>query len=152
MRRGAAGACLIEYAAEEKGKLSDDEGVTVWVLVDLEMSPDSDTLTNNLRNKATKHGVKVLLSQPCFEVWILLHFVDTGRLFTSCDHVLREVKKQWKVTFEREFPRKKAQADYQMLMDRITNAATHARSHDATKSRSWTEIWQVAEYAKSFVK
>jgi hypothetical protein len=32
-------------------------------------------------------GIVVLENHPCFEMWLLLHFVDTGRLFKNCNEV-----------------------------------------------------------------
>ncbi len=36
-------------------------------------------------------GVIVLENNPCFEIWLLLHFVSTGKLFNNCSEVVNEL-------------------------------------------------------------
>ncbi len=152
MRHGATGPDLIEYAVQESKSLSDNQGVTVWVLVDLEMRSDSIAFSKKSEKKASTLNLELLLSQPCFEAWILLHLTGTGQLFSSCDQVLQEVKKHWKNAFNQPFPQKKAQADYRKLMDRVESAIQNAKQHDSSNSQSWTQVWMVAEHAMPFKK
>lgn len=35
----------------------------------------------------------ILENNPCFEIWILLHFLPTGRLFSNCENVITEIRK-----------------------------------------------------------
>ena len=144
-RHGATGSDVIECAVNQKRQLSEQSGASVWAAVDLEMAHDSKTLEEALRKKAKKHGVELTISQPCFEVWVLAHFIDSGRQFDSCDAVLHEVKKRWETDFGHTFPQKKAQADYQKLMDKIKTAVNHAKPRGALNSGSWTEVWRIAE-------
>src|SRR2546421_627706 len=81
----------------------------------------------------------------CFEVWILAHFVETGRHFDHCDAVLNEVKKQWRTAFGQSFPQKKAQADYRKILDRTMKAIVNAQKHDEASDGSWTDVWQIVE-------
>lgn len=36
-------------------------------------------------------GIIVLENNPCFEMWMLLHFVYTGKLFSSCNEVVSQL-------------------------------------------------------------
>jgi hypothetical protein len=45
------------------------------------------------KRKAEMLGVTVLENNPCFEIWLLLHFQKTGRVFTRCDDVIKELRK-----------------------------------------------------------
>ena len=38
-------------------------------------------------------NVEVIINNPCLEYWFLLHFENTGKHFTSCSQVIRELKK-----------------------------------------------------------
>jgi hypothetical protein len=42
---------------------------------------------------AVGKGVVVLENNPCFEIWLLLHFVYTGKIFTGCNQVSAELRK-----------------------------------------------------------
>jgi hypothetical protein len=45
------------------------------------------------KKKAEDLGIIVLENNPCFEIWLLLHFLKTGRAFLRCDEVERELQK-----------------------------------------------------------
>lgn len=47
--------------------------------------------------QAVARGIKVLENNPCFEVWLLLHFVHTGRLFQNCGEVEDQIIKNGRI-------------------------------------------------------
>jgi len=138
---GKTGEAVIEQASRRKDEA--DERDIVWALVDLEMKPNSKTLKQKFSRQAKKAKVKLALSQPCFEVWILSHLVYTGQSFANCGAVLSAVKNQWKAAFGHEFPDNKAHADYQKLSDQVHNAVANARKQNPQKAQSWTDIWRI---------
>jgi hypothetical protein len=62
---------------------------------------DADKIIQDKQQKAYSEskkaaealGVIVLENNPCFELWLLLHFVHTGKIFTDCDAVSTELNK-----------------------------------------------------------
>jgi len=68
----------------------------VFALIDMDKVHQDGSLNNYQRDKARaeRNGVRVLEQNPCFELWFLLHFVHTGRLFSNCDEVLPELRRQ----------------------------------------------------------
>ncbi len=46
------------------------------------------------KKAAADAGVMVLENSPCFEMWLLLHFVFTGKTFKDCDTVAKELDKK----------------------------------------------------------
>lgn len=44
------------------------------------------------KDKALAVGVIVLENNPCFEMWLLLHFINTGKLFTNCNEVIGKLR------------------------------------------------------------
>lgn len=59
---------------------------------------DKDTHANfsNAIELARKKNIKTIISDPCFEFWILLHFKNTSRPFgggTPCQDCIKELKK-----------------------------------------------------------
>lgn len=73
-----------------------DEGYNhVFALIDMDKIIHENKTAEYLQAKALAEakGVTVLENNPCFEIWLLLHFVHTGRLFSSCSDVVTELRK-----------------------------------------------------------
>ncbi|GAA2431351.1 RloB family protein [Streptomyces glaucus] len=54
----------------------------VWCVMDVEAPTPHPDLERALR-EARDHGIKVALSNPCFELWLLLHFQEVRKYNTS---------------------------------------------------------------------
>jgi hypothetical protein len=85
---------------EKAVELATDEGyVKVFALIDM------DTVINDGKEQpyaaakqvAETKGVIVLENNPCFEIWLLLHFTPTSRSFTRCDDVVDELKRPGRI-------------------------------------------------------
>ena len=81
---------LIRKAAEYKNKnqMSESNGDAVWVVADGDVnynSPDpvreKDLMLAKARKQADAKGIRLAISNPCFEFWYLLHFQYTTRYF-----------------------------------------------------------------------
>lgn len=66
----------------------------VYALIDVDKVIQDKQQVAYERDKKTAQaeGVIVLENNPCFEVWLLLHFVYTGKLFTNCNEVSELLK------------------------------------------------------------
>lgn len=60
----------IEAKAQLPRKSSYEMGDMVWAVFDRDEHP----LVNEARAKAAANGIKVAFSNPCFEIWPILHF------------------------------------------------------------------------------
>lgn len=56
----------------------------VWCVIDVEAPVPHDGLAAALK-LARQHGVQVALTNPCFELWLLLHFKDISGYCTSAE-------------------------------------------------------------------
>jgi len=67
----------------------------VFALIDMDKILDEKKMPayRIAKEQAIQTGVTVLENNPCFEIWILLHFVTTGKPFTKCQDVVSEIKK-----------------------------------------------------------
>ncbi|MFC4190557.1 MULTISPECIES: RloB family protein [Streptomyces] len=54
----------------------------VWCVIDVEAPTPHSSLSDALR-LAERHGIEVALTNPCFELWILLHFTEVSGYQTS---------------------------------------------------------------------
>jgi hypothetical protein len=61
----------------------------VYALIDMDkvLHDNSQQAYGALKTEVQAAGVIVLENNPCFEIWLLLHFVFTGKLFTNCNEV-----------------------------------------------------------------
>ena len=174
-RCGQAGpAELVERAKRswadlKKGGAGDskDKG-SVWVLIDREHTPECQAAADrakeandkkteeekeepNRKGKSRRYGPTVLLSNPCYEVWTLLHLEDTGTSFNDCSAVIARIKNAWQRTFKQPFGGKKAQADYAKILGERQTAAKRARQHHENGDPSWTEIYKLSEEIDSYL-
>ncbi len=71
------------------GKNREDRFNAAWVVFDAEERPD-EMMLRNLRQKAGQHGIRLAWSNPCFEVWLLLHIVySQAPLFSAAEAIRR---------------------------------------------------------------
>lgn len=141
---------IVERAIKERAKLEEgsEAGDSVWALIDLECEPHVRQRAEVERKRAQQSDVAVALSDPCFEVWTLLHLEDTGAQFTDCDAVLKRIKSAWKSRFAQDFPRK-AQADYSKIIGLRLEAARRAKQHWEAQDPSRTEVYMIIDEIES---
>ena len=87
---------LVDAAAEARVRSSREHGEIdqVWCLFDVEWPRNHPNLPE-ARNKAAKNNVHLAISNPCFELWLALHFEDrTAWLETAAAEKLRRDRDQ----------------------------------------------------------
>lgn len=99
---------LVEAAINAKGSRTTLPGDIFWVVYDREnVAKYSDALHAKARDMADRKGIKVALSNICFEYWILLHFVDTQAPYADFDDLKKnsslntEMKKLGQESYEK---------------------------------------------------
>jgi hypothetical protein len=111
---GSAPINVIDYALElrhaaarDKTRLPFD---TVWCILDVEQ-PEKHKSIDDAYIKGRDNGLTVVLSNPCFEFWYLLHFVKSCAGFNKNSDVIRSLKqyiknytKNQKTTFSIVYP------------------------------------------------
>lgn len=135
-------------AADLRRRDSRDRNVdrdAVWALIDLEGEPHLRDRAYQAKEHCHKHStVRVALSNPCFELWTLLHLEDTGRRYANCQEVIKKIKSSWNAQMSSNFHGKTG-ANYAQLIARIPDAMRRADALCKTKSASWTEVHMVLQ-------
>jgi len=122
---------LKKEAKHEKNPYDD-----VWVVVDR----DGYTKHPESFDRARQTDICIGFSSPCFEYWILLHYVYTSSPFDNCDAVI--------VKLQQYIPEyNKAENYFDDLKERIEAAITHGNRI----KRHWEDIadgpiWQYNPY------
>jgi hypothetical protein len=73
----------------ERDKRAFDE---VWCVFDREATHEQNTFAQAV-GVAGKKRIRLAVSNPAFEYWFLLHFVETGRPFEDAQELTQELKK-----------------------------------------------------------
>lgn len=140
------GFAIERYEGLRQTDSHDDQGdqEAVWALIDVEQAPERRRQAQEAKSAGEKAGVCVALSNPCYEVWTLLHLEDSGAYFSDCDAVLKRLEREWLDNFGQPLG-KKAQADYTKIMPNRGIAVARAKQHHKAGDQSWTEVYQVIE-------
>lgn len=66
----------------------------IYALIDMDKIIQDNQQAAYTKDKAAAEaaGIIVLENNPCFEIWLLLHFVHTGRLFANCNDVSEQLR------------------------------------------------------------
>jgi hypothetical protein len=82
---------LVEEACKAKKGARNLAGDVYWVVYDREsVAKYSDRLHASAYDKARANGINLVISNVCFEYWILLHFVDTSAPYSSYDDLFHK--------------------------------------------------------------
>lgn len=92
----------------------------VWVVYDHERIHAARRCTlNDVRQKAASAKIKIAASDPCFEIWLLLHFCYTTRLCNGYAEVKPLLREHWPAY-------EKADAVGAVLFERLQDAVEQA--------------------------
>ena len=78
--------------AKNRG-IDHDEGDKMFAVFDTDFSKTKQI--EEARTLAQKNNIELILSNPCFEIWILLHFRLSTHSFGSNREVLNELINRW---------------------------------------------------------
>lgn len=90
---------VISHAANLKRTGEYDE---VLVVLDCVVSMPSEEFKKG-EVYASENNLKLYFSNPCFEVWYLLHFTQNPPIKQDCNGVIQELKPKWLETTGREY-------------------------------------------------
>jgi hypothetical protein len=155
VQKGKGGSCpdVVQQAIAEKEKASarGEDFDEVWCVLDIEVGQRKQVI--EARKLAEQNGIRLALSNPCFECWLLAHFHRTKKTFADCKAVIKELNKHWRAAFERDYDKNDEQL-YARLADRTQTAIDNARkvrtedwdsSADILDCNSATEVYLLIE-------
>ena len=119
---------VVEYAKRTK-ESSDREYDQIWCVFDR----DQHERIPEAFIQARDNGFEVAFSNPCFEIWILLHFKDQTR-YINRDETCREIRRNYINDYE------KSQDVYPLLLDKQNIAIERAEKLKEKHERDGTDI------------
>ncbi len=154
IKRGKGGNITTVEAAIAEGEsrlLGENKYDTVWCVLDVEYQPHEATLTKAI-DLAKKHGIRLFLSNPSFEVWLIAHFGRTTRDFTDSGAAEAHLNTHWRKRFGCDYDKGDPNL-YAKLEDRVSDALENAQwmlevFHENAPCRNanaTTEVYQLVQ-------
>ena len=156
--QGAAPITVVDRAIElraqrkhvAKKSLTKAAYDVVYCVIDVE-APKAESLSRGL-NKARDNKLEVILSNPCFEYWYILHFKKTGAPFNTSQEV--------KSTLRQEHPAYRENDTtifgvvYPRTSDAIKNSKEvlkerHRDTEDLSDCNPSTHVHRIVEYLQN---
>jgi len=118
---GSAPISLVDYAIklnnEKKVGQKGSEYDHIWIVLDC----DKHTTLNKAIDKAYKYKFQIALSNPCFEIWIFLHYKYSTKQWENCSQLISEIRKKYILNY------RKNTDCYSMLQEKTHIAETNAK-------------------------
>ena len=77
--------------AWKKNELSEKDGDKAYIVLDMDCKPEKIRLVKELQKKSK--NIKFIVSNPCIEVWFILHFIYTTHQFKDSKAPKKELAK-----------------------------------------------------------
>ena len=122
-------------------------GDMAFVVVDLDNNEEKSKEIQQL--EASNRVEKFIVSNPCFEVWYLLHYGFSTKSYINADAVIKELKKH--------YPRYEKTSDmYPLLKDKMDDAITNAEKlekyykkeehiHTDVNCNPYTDVYKIVK-------
>ncbi len=115
----------------------------VWMVIDRDDWNITSLDRIGIQNNLNKANFNLALSNPCFELWLLLHFTFYAKTGTNCKTIIRELKK-YLPNYD------KSNLEIIKLESKIITAISNAKKLDKNSNERWpsgtgTHVYKVVE-------
>ena len=101
----------------EDKELDEKQGDIGFIVLDLDCNSDKANLIKELAKK--KRYIKFIVSNPCFEIWFLLHFKYTTHTYMTSYEIIRDLR-NYIPNYEKNLP------VTEIIADKLDNAMANA--------------------------
>lgn len=93
---GSTPGSVVEYGRRlyQQERNTGDPFDRVYFVFDKDIHPDYQQALSKISAYSPKNTFYAINSVPCFEYWLLLHFIYTTEHFSAADVVIRKLRKQ----------------------------------------------------------
>ena len=127
--KGGSAVATVKRAIGERDqeKRQGDGYDEVWCIIDVEiLEKHHATPLKEARETAQREGIKLALSNPCFEYWLLLHLERSAHGYSSTAKLRNDLNRAWKKTFGKAYEKNNHRI-YEKLASRRDGAVANAR-------------------------
>jgi hypothetical protein len=146
---------IVKYAEErmDKWSINLDEGDEVWCVFDVDES--TTQILSDVYAHAKTKNIKIALSNPCFELWFLLHYKP---IFSQISR--QDVIKELKILIKGY---KKDQNINHLLKDKLSTAISNAKKLNEVHKKSSvpliskesnpsTQVFELVKFIQELIK
>lgn len=149
-----AEALCYKEQAENRGEYYDE----VWCVLDVEGLDKRESLERAIV-AARQNDIVLCLSNPCFEVWLLAHFVRESRAHNTCDSVIGRLHVHWRRLCGQDYRKndKQVYARISALTESAIDNAILVRETDhrhvanTADANSSTEVYRLVSHLLSSI-
>ena len=91
---GSAPLSVVDFAKEKKESVKTSTVIDEYDEIFCVIDKDQHETLDRAYNKARDNDLTIILSNPCFEYWYVLHFERTGRSYTHHRNVVTYLKRE----------------------------------------------------------
>ncbi len=111
---------IVENIKRDILKKSLKEGDRAFAVFDMDIDPLKEAAVEKARNLAKGQNIELITSNPCFEVWFVLHFEDSTASYNSSKDVINKLR-----TYITGY--KKSDDVFEVLQGRMKDAILRAK-------------------------
>jgi hypothetical protein len=152
--RGGVGVprTIVEFAktlkkeAEQRARREKDENLRydeVWCVFDIDQHPNIP----DARQMARDNGIELAISNPCFELWLWLHFADQPGMQDR--HDLQSMMKQHLPNCDKHVHYSDYSAGYDVAHGRASRLDADAEADNDEGRNPTTGVWRLTESIRS---
>lgn len=146
---GGAGVpkTIVEFAkerkrrAERQARRENDDNLRydkVWCVFDIDQHPN----VPDAKQMARDNGIELAISNPCFELWLWLHFADQPGMRHR--HDLQSMMKQHVPNYDKHVDYSDYAAGYEPAVQRASRLEEDAKLDDEGRNPT-TGVWRLTE-------
>lgn len=135
-----------KIAAEEEARRERDDNLaydSVWCVFDIDDHPN----VPNARKMADDNGIKVAVSNPCFELWLVLHFRDNPGM--QHRDRLKDILAEYVLGYDKQVDYATYSGGYQNAAKRASQMDSAAESADDAGRNPTTGVYRLTELIRS---
>jgi len=136
---------LVQKAKEYKRykyEIREEDGDMVWCVFDVDINYNTDNPIqsrideiNKAKTLANSKNITLGISNPCFELWYLMHFEYTTANLKDCDSVIERLNK-YIIDYDKSKCPIKYDENYKKLMDVAVLNAKKLKNHHKLSGRN----------------
>ncbi len=143
---------IVEFAkehkseAEKRARREKDENLRydeVWCVFDFDNHPN----VPDAKQMARDNGIKLAMSNPCFELWLWLHFADQPGMQDR--HRLQSMMKQHIPNYDKHVNYSDYAAGYDVAVKRASRLDKDAEAASEEGRNPTTGVWRLTESIRS---
>lgn len=140
---------LVNYMKEKD--ISSRHGDKIYCVFDTDVDMRKQDQINKAIAKASKKGIEIIMSVPSFEIWYILHFIETTHCFNSNEELIKKLRK-FIPSYEKN---RDVFCEVNSNLGQAINMAKKIKSHHNIKEQEYitdmicnpcTDVYKVVEY------